>query len=161
MGPERVRREDGFTLIELMVVVLILAILVTIGLPTFLGARSRAQNRAAQALIRQGLSTQIVHYGNAEAFTDDNANGGALDSIEPDIEWGSIDATVKGVTAYLGGGDDQVLILRSQSAVGTVYCMGRIEAGANAGTYFTTGCDGTEDEATVATWPSTLDAGWS
>jgi len=155
-----VRREDGFALIELMVVILVIAVLITIGLPTFLGARARAQNRAAQALVRQGLSTQIVHYGSAESFTDDNAPGGALDSIEPDIQWGSIDASVKGVTASLGGGDDQVLILRSRSALGTVYCMGRIEAGADAGTYYTTACDGTEDEAAIAAWPSTIEAGW-
>jgi type IV pilus assembly protein PilA len=33
--------EAGFTLIELMVVVLIVAILIAIAIPTFLGARSR------------------------------------------------------------------------------------------------------------------------
>src|SRR5829696_589473 len=39
--------QAGFTLIELMVVVLIIAILIAIAIPTFLGARSRAQDRAA------------------------------------------------------------------------------------------------------------------
>jgi type IV pilus assembly protein PilA len=39
--------EAGFTLIELMVVVLIIAILIAIAIPTFLGARSRAQDRVA------------------------------------------------------------------------------------------------------------------
>ena len=45
---ERRRDEEGFTLIELMVVVLIIAILIAIAIPTFLGARPRAQDRAAQ-----------------------------------------------------------------------------------------------------------------
>ena len=52
--------EAGFTLIELMVVVLIIAILIAIAIPTFLGARSRAQDRAAQSSLRNSLTFQTT-----------------------------------------------------------------------------------------------------
>jgi len=54
----RQRREDeqGFTLIELMVVVLIIAILIAIAIPTFLGAQDRARDRAAQSDLRNALT---------------------------------------------------------------------------------------------------------
>ena len=53
------RTEEGFTLIELMVVVLIIAILLAIAIPSFLGARSKAQDRAAQSNARNALTAAI------------------------------------------------------------------------------------------------------
>ncbi len=56
--------EDGFTLIELMVVVMILAILIVMGLPTFLGVKARFQDRAAQTtseLVDGGCYRNAIH----------------------------------------------------------------------------------------------------
>jgi type IV pilus assembly protein PilA len=54
---QRIDRElEGFTLIELMVVVLIIAILIAIAIPTFLGAQDRARDRAAQSNVRNALT---------------------------------------------------------------------------------------------------------
>jgi type IV pilus assembly protein PilA len=44
--------QKGFTLIELMIVILIIAILVAIAVPVFLSARSNAQRRTCQANLR-------------------------------------------------------------------------------------------------------------
>ncbi|MGQ0519802.1 MAG: prepilin-type N-terminal cleavage/methylation domain-containing protein, partial [Actinomycetota bacterium] len=76
--------EEGFTLIELMVVVLIIAILLAIAIPTFLGARDRANNRAAQSSARNSLTAAKV------LFTDDQdyltATPGNLDVEEPSLD---------------------------------------------------------------------------
>lgn len=43
----------GFTLVEIMVVVFIIALLVTLALPSWMNARSRAQTRTCVANLRQ------------------------------------------------------------------------------------------------------------
>ena len=71
--PETRHRPDehGFTLIELMVVVLIIAILLAIAVPTFLGARERAADRAAQSNVRNAHVTQLIIYADKLEFTQD------------------------------------------------------------------------------------------
>src|SRR5581483_666826 len=56
-------------LIELMVVVLIIAILLAIAIPTFLGARTKAQDRAAQSDLRNALTAEKTFYVDGQAYT--------------------------------------------------------------------------------------------
>jgi type IV pilus assembly protein PilA len=76
--------EEGFTLIELMVVVLIIAILLAIAIPTFLGARKRAQDRAAQSSLRNSLTAAKTHYTDTQSYG--GASDAVLDGIEPSID---------------------------------------------------------------------------
>jgi type IV pilus assembly protein PilA len=77
--------EDGFTLIELMVVVMILAILIVMGLPTFLGVRGRFQDRAAQTDLRNAvLSARILYTDNA-TFSSATSGPTGLVSIVPNM----------------------------------------------------------------------------
>jgi prepilin-type N-terminal cleavage/methylation domain-containing protein len=73
--------EDGFTLIELMVVVMILGILLVIGTPTFLGVRARFQDRAAQTDLRNVVLAARILYTDNATFTSANDTGTGLVTI--------------------------------------------------------------------------------
>jgi type II secretion system protein G len=47
------RRERGFTLVEIMIVVLIIGILLAIAVPSFMNARERSRANACRANLRQ------------------------------------------------------------------------------------------------------------
>src|SRR6201982_3709221 len=86
--------ERGFTLIELMVVVLIIAILIAIAIPTFLGARQRAQDKQAQSNIRNALTTEKTYYVDNQAYTATAAN---LSAIENSLDFSQANAATRGV----------------------------------------------------------------
>ena len=87
-------REGGFTLIELMVVVLIIAILIAIAIPTFLGARTRAQDRAAQASLRNALVAAKSIYTDTQSYA--TAEGAGLTAVEPSLTYKAKGATSTG-----------------------------------------------------------------
>jgi type IV pilus assembly protein PilA len=61
--------DAGFTLIELMVVLLILAILLAIAIPTFLGVTKSANDRAAQSNLNTALiSAKSVFQQNGQSY---------------------------------------------------------------------------------------------
>ncbi len=64
-----VTSEAGFTLIELMMVVLIIAILIAVLMPTFLGASRRANDRAMQTSLRNSLVAAKAVYVNGASYT--------------------------------------------------------------------------------------------
>jgi len=164
--------EEGFTLIELMVVVLIIAILIAIAIPQFLGARTRAQDRAAQSSLRNALTAAKTGY------TDQSSYGQSTDALLPAIEpslcyvpaaTASADVTVcNGTNANVpsfkvvsvsvtsvSGTDKQIWSAAVLSKSGTCWYIKDVASGAGAGTFYGTGatCTGTAATAAAAgTW---------
>jgi type IV pilus assembly protein PilA len=68
-----------------MVVVLIIGILIAIALPTFLGARTRAQNRAAQSDLRNALVAAKTMYTDNSSYASADSTATGLVTVEPSL----------------------------------------------------------------------------
>jgi type IV pilus assembly protein PilA len=135
--------EEGFTLIELMVVVLIIAILIAIAIPTFLGARQRAQDRAAQSDLRNGLTAEKTVYVDNQAYDANTAN---MVAIESSLNWNDTKGTGVNVLNVTVGDSatptvvtGAVVCVSEKSKSGQIFRLVDIAAGSKAGTYYSKG----------------------
>lgn len=132
----RRERDGGFTLVELMIVVLIIAILLGIAMTTFLGARKSAQDRAAQSLLTAASKTEWI-YATQDSTPDFTDNLAALTALEPSMVWGN--ASDDSIHVLLGDavavGDHRQVLLYTRSGSGTWFGLREVQAGPNAGQY--------------------------
>jgi type IV pilus assembly protein PilA len=95
--------EAGFTLIELMVVLLILAILLAIAIPTFLGVTGSANDRAAQSNLNTAVTNakSIYEQNNQIYPTTAGAVAATIQSNEPSLPMNT-DATAALTAGQVG-----------------------------------------------------------
>jgi type IV pilus assembly protein PilA len=123
----KMRDDKGFTLIELMVVVLIIAILIAIAIPTFLGMRRRAQDRAAQSNLRNGITAAKAFYTDNDSYSGFTVL--AAEAVEPSLFWQTAALTAPPpenqvhIDGETGTGTGQVAHLIARSNSGTFFCV--------------------------------------
>ena len=111
-----------------MVVVLIIGILIAIALPTFLGARQRAEARAAQSSVRNALVAAKTSYTDVDSYN--NVTGATTcRSIEPSLTYqagASTGPTVVSFEIALNGATtNQEIGLAAMANSGTCYLLAR------------------------------------
>ncbi len=147
--------------LELAVVVLIIAILIAIAIPSFLGARKRAQDRAAQSDLRNGLTAEKTFYTDVQTYADPGvaADLASLKDIEASLTWGTSSSTTQvGVTrgnvnppTVATAVTNGVVCLEKQSKSGATFALADVSAGTKAGTYYNRGtCPATINESSVS-----------
>jgi len=77
-------REDGFTLVELVVVIAIVAILMTIGLASYSAMARIADDRGTQLDLLTATKVQALHHLEEGVFTEDDS---VLSDLEPTLRY--------------------------------------------------------------------------
>jgi type IV pilus assembly protein PilA len=116
----RLRADHGFTLVELLVVMLILGILVAIGLGSFLGQKSKAQDTHAQTAVVTA-SKALLAYG-----TDHGDFDGVTRADLVKVEASLANARNLGV---IGAGKTFTVTVESASVPGAAFSIERNASG--------------------------------
>ena len=143
----RAGEEQGFTLIEIMIVLIVIGVLLAIAVPTFLGTKSGAQDISAKQTLSEGIlaakGLYVIDGGDFSAITGGNANAASqtaatlMKGQAGGITWvrygpGSTAPSIVGV--YVPSADPEYMVLSAMSDTNSCFYAMFVSTAPAAGT---------------------------
>ncbi|MGB1583246.1 MAG: prepilin-type N-terminal cleavage/methylation domain-containing protein [Solirubrobacterales bacterium] len=151
---DRAAIEDdaGFSLIELLVVVMVVGVLASIAMPSFLDQRMKGQDACAKAMVKQMQSAMMSLPSDSSAGVFTGTTTGSLTKVEPTITAGGCG----GETTISVGSSGSGGVCNGDEGGSTTFC---VAASSSSGTSFAIVDDGSLLPHSLARSCSNADAG--
>lgn len=146
-------KEGGFTLVELMVVVMIIAILMAIAIPTFLNSRKRAQDSAAKSNVRNSLAAAQSVFSETQTYAVTATMVTSMAAEEPSMSFVATGSTGAKVISVMTEPGTASIVVSALSKSGKCFAMKHVAATGGGTTEYK--LDAATSATCIATAPAT------